>query len=62
MSKKMGPPQKKKYHFNSKIDKSWNLELEDFYEDITRKRKSSPGIIDSYENLKIIDTIYKKKL
>lgn len=62
MSKKMGPPQKKLYYFNSKIDKSWNLELEDFYEDIKRKRKSSPGIIDSYENLKIIDTIYKKKL
>ena len=62
MSKKMGLPQKKTYHFNSKIDKSWNLELQDFYEDIKRKRKSSPGIIDSYKNLKIIDIIYKNKL
>ena len=58
----MGLPQKKTYHFNSKIDKSWNLELQDFYEEIKRKRKSSPGIIDSYKNLKIIDIIYKNKL
>ena len=33
----------------------------DFYDDIIKKRTSVPGIIDAYENLKIINNIYKSK-
>jgi hypothetical protein len=59
MSKKMGPPKKIIYNFKDKKDNSWKLELEDFYKDIQNKKKSIPGIIDAYENLKIINHIYK---
>lgn len=58
MSKKMGKPPKKEFKF-SKKDKSWKKELEEFYIDIVNKRMSNPGIKDIYENLKIIDKIYK---
>lgn len=58
MSNKMGKPSKKEFKF-SKKDKSWKKELEEFYIDIVNKRISSPGIKDIYENLKIIDKIYK---
>ena len=55
----MGPPKKKQYIFKSVKDNSWKLELNDFYIDIVKKRKSNPGIVDAYENLKIINQIYK---
>lgn len=60
MSKKMGPPKKNIYNFKTE-DYSWKLELNDFYDDIIKKRTSVPGIIDAYENLKIINNIYKSK-
>ena len=56
----MGPPKKKIYNFKTE-DYSWKLELSDFYDDIIKKRTSVPGIIDAYENLKIINNIYKSK-
>ena len=58
MSKKMGIPTKKVFKF-SKKDSSWIKELEEFYIDIVKKRISSPGLVDIYKNLKIINTIYK---
>ena len=58
MSKKMGKPLIKEYKF-SKKDLSWKKELEEFYLDITKKRKSSPNLIDIYKNLQIINNIYK---
>ena len=58
MKKKMGKPLKKEYKF-SKIDLSWKKELEEFYIDITKKRKSSPNLNDIYKNLQIINNIYK---
>jgi predicted dehydrogenase len=61
MSKKMGIPKKKQYIFNMTKDHSWKLELEDFYIDIVKRRKPTPSIIDAYENLKIINRIYKNK-
>lgn len=60
MSKKMGIP-KKEYTLFPKIDNSWKLELEEFYQDIIRKRISIPGILEAYKNLEIINSIYKKK-
>lgn len=58
MSKKMGKPLIKEYKF-SKKDLSWKKELEEFYLDITKKRKSSPNLNDIYKNLQIINNIYK---
>jgi len=61
MKKKMGVPNKYIYNFSKKYDNSWKLELEDFYNDIINKKKSSPNIFDVYENLKIINKIYRDK-
>ena len=58
MKKKMGKPPEKEYKF-SKRDLSWKKELEEFYIDITKKRKSNPKINDIYKNLQIINKIYK---
>ena len=58
MLKKMGKPIKKEFRF-SKKDYSWSKELNEFYIDIIKKRVSSPGLIDIYKNLKIINEIYK---
>ncbi|MDA9650334.1 Gfo/Idh/MocA family oxidoreductase [Candidatus Pelagibacter sp.] len=60
MSKKMGIPKKKTIIFPDDPNYSWNLELKEFYNDIIKKRKSVPGILEAYENLKIINLIYKK--
>ena len=54
----MGKPLKKEYKF-SRIDLSWKKELEEFYIDITKKRKSSPNLNDIYKNLQIINNIYR---
>ena len=48
MLKKMGKPKIKEFRF-SKKDYSWKKELEEFYIDITKKRVSSPGLIDIYK-------------
>ncbi len=58
MKKKMGKPFKKEFRFEKK-DHSWKRELDEFYIDIIKKRVSSPGLIDIYKNLKIINEIYK---
>tara|TARA_A100001234_G_scaffold217383_1_gene224703 strand:+ start:160 stop:1161 length:1002 start_codon:yes stop_codon:yes gene_type:complete len=57
MLKKMGKPFKKEFRFKKK-DYSWKKELDEFYIDITKKKVSSPGLIDIYKNLKIINEIY----
>ena len=54
----MGKPVKKEFRFEKK-DHSWKKELDEFYIDIIKKRVSSPGLIDIYKNLKIINEIYK---
>lgn len=61
MSKNMGIPKKKIFNFpKSLIDKAWKIEVEDFYNSILKSKKSNPNIKDVYENLKIINKIYKK--
>ena len=61
MKKKMGPPDKYTYKFSKQHDNSWKLELEDFYIDIIKKKSSTPSLFDAYENLKIINNIYRNK-
>jgi hypothetical protein len=60
MSKKMGIPKKKLFIFKHNENYSWNLELKEFYTDIIKKRVPQPGILEAYENLKIISSIYKQ--
>ena len=60
MSKKMDIPKKKFFLFNQGPDYSWREELKEFYIDIVKKRVPVPGIKEAYENLKIINIIYKK--
>jgi hypothetical protein len=58
MSPEMGPPKETKWEY-SNPDTSWELELNEFFNDIELNREPSPGIKDAFENLKIIDKIYK---
>ena len=60
MSKKMGIPKKKLFIFKHNENYSWNLELKEFYTDIIKKRVPQPGILEAYENLKLISSIYKQ--
>ena len=60
MSKKMDLPKKKTIFYEDNLNYSWNLELKEFYNDISKKRNPIPGILEAYENLKIINYIYKK--
>ena len=60
MSKKMGIPKKTIFKYPDNPNFSWKLELKEFYEDIIKNRKSVPGLLDAYENLKIINNMYRK--
>ena len=59
MSKKMGIPKKNLFKFKQNPNYSWNYELKEFYKDISKKRIPRPGILEAYENLKIINSIYR---
>ena len=59
MSKKMGIPKKTLFTFKQNPNYSWNYELKEFYKDISKKRIPRPGILEAYENLKIINSIYR---
>ena len=57
MLPEMGPPETKTWEYPMG-DNSWELEMNDFYKDISRDREPSAGLIDAYEALKIIQNIY----
>ncbi|MDA9661116.1 Gfo/Idh/MocA family oxidoreductase [Gammaproteobacteria bacterium] len=57
MLPEMGPPETKTWEFPM-VDNSWELEMNDFYQDISKDREPSAGLIDAYESLKIIQNIY----
>lgn len=60
MSRNMGIPKKKVFSFSLKdINNTWKLELDDFYNSIKKLKKCTPGLEDVYQNLKIINKIYK---
>ena len=54
----MGKPLIREYKFPKK-DLSWKKELEEFYLDIIKTRKTNPNLNDIYKNLEIINNIYK---
>ncbi len=58
MSKKMGIPKQRKWRFKLK-NISWKTEINDFYDDIIYNRKPKVNLNDAYQNLKIINKIYK---
>ena len=57
MLPEMGPPETKTWEYPMG-DNSWELEMNDFYQDISKEREPSAGLIDAYESLKIIQKIY----
>ena len=60
MSSNMGIPKKKIYNFSlSDVNNSWKKEIDDFYESIIKSKICHPNLNDVFENLKIINNIYK---
>lgn len=58
MLPEMGPPETQSWEYPM-ADNSWDIEINEFYEDITFDRQPNPGIIDAYETLKVIKKVYK---
>ena len=59
MLPEMGPPETTSWEYPMP-DNSWEVEIEEFYNDIALNRTPSAGLKDAYESLKIISQIYKK--
>jgi len=60
MKKNMGIPKKKEFNFSkSSTNSSWKIEIDDFYESIIKSNQCNPNLKDVYNNLKIINKIYK---
>lgn len=59
MLPEMGPPETQAWEYPM-ADNSWEMEMNDFYEDISRDRSPSAGLKDAYEALKIIEKIYSE--
>jgi len=57
MLEQMGPPETQAWEYPM-ADNSWELEMNEFYKDISYGREPSAGLIDAYETLKIIQNIY----
>jgi len=59
MLPQMGPPLTTSWEF-PRGDNSWELEMDDFYEDVCKNRDPSPGLEDAIAALKIINQIYRE--
>jgi len=60
MKKNMGIPLKKVWKFQNK-DYSWRDEINIFFNEIKKNKKSSCGLKDAYENMKIIELCHRSK-
>ena len=61
MSSRMGIPKKvEKIYSNFDSNQSWKIEIDNFYKVINKSKLKYPNLLDVYENLKIIEDIYKK--
>jgi predicted dehydrogenase len=58
MLPEMGPPETTCWEYPM-ADDSWQYEFTEFMKDISENRTVSPGLKDAFENLQIIQTIYK---
>ena len=59
MLPEMGPPETLSWEYPFP-DRSWELELNEFYKDISQNRIPDPGLNEVKIILEIINTIYKK--
>ncbi len=59
MLPEMGPPKKSSWSFPDP-DNSWELELDDFYEDIRSDREPSSSLNDALKVLEVIETSYSQ--
>lgn len=58
MTAEMGPPETTIWEF-PQADRSWDLEFEEFLEDIRLHRKPSPGLRDARAALEIVGKVYR---
>ena len=61
MLPEMGPPKTTIYEYPMG-DNSWKLEMNEFFDDIKLNRQPIPGLIEGIKTLKVVDTLYTKKL
>jgi len=59
MLPQMGPPLTTSWEF-PRGDNSWEIEMDEFYEDVCKNRDPSPGLKDAVAALKIINQIYRE--
>jgi predicted dehydrogenase len=59
MLPQMGPPETKIWEF-PRADDSWEVEMNEFADDIRLRRSPQPGLKDGLEALRIVDTVYRK--
>jgi predicted dehydrogenase len=59
MLPQMGPPETTAWEYPM-ADNSWEVEMNEFYDDILLNRIPAAGLNDAYQALKIIDQIYKE--
>jgi predicted dehydrogenase len=59
MLPEMGPPETLSWEYPM-ADNSWEVEINEFYDDILFNRTPSANLNDAYQALKIIDKIYKE--
>ena len=59
MLPEMGPPEVESWQFTGS-DNSWEIEFQDFLEDIRLGRTPSPGLDDAAATLRVVDEIYKQ--
>lgn len=59
MTPEMGPPDTIIYEY-PKQDNSWNIEMNEFINDIVLKRTAVPGIKEAINALTVVETIYNK--
>ena len=59
MLPEMGPPETTIWEYPMP-DNSWAVELAEFYEDIRADRVPSPGLLDAFATLKVIEKIYQR--
>ena len=55
----MGPPETKTWKF-PQGDDSWEVEMDEFAEDIRNKRAPQPNLQDALASLKIVEKIYQR--
>jgi predicted dehydrogenase len=58
MLPEMGPPETVIYEF-PRGDQSWNIELQDFIQDVQHGRQPVPGLAQGIRTLEVVEEIYR---